>query len=712
MRIQSKQHGTSARVTNDRTRRPIRMLPGQSPRVNEILKRPASNTDVSANTPLLCPLWEHDESRRHETSARESMLYRRAAGDGPKFAPDIVREVLRRPGRPMPAGLRRDMEDRLGQGFADVCLHSDHRAAESADAVAAQAYTVGRHIVFGAGRYEPGSASGRMLITHELSHAAANPPGISVPSGHLRISSPLESAERHAADVSEGVSSRLPVPIVQPGLFRQAASVVELTAASVNHTRVTVPPIVGLTFTARKTPANATGVSFSLVGNDASLTAGTMINSSSGAITVDPAQTGGSAHVEASQTTTAPDGSSTIQTFTVPFNFNAIPSGISSTSAITAAPDGFYGGDFTHTFLSPAGGQAALDRSHVNERFPGASGTTLTITGSFGPLTIHVNSPNLASAGWDLNSLGDMVAPDHVTWSDRTDVRPFVANASNPKPTDTLPQALTAPQEFRNLSFPNQVYGTTAVASTTHRRALEERNNQLTAVTSANATGVNEEVVEVYRGPTVFRRCSANPASVRMSLPTPPGGSPPAVDITTITVDVEGQDADPRFSIQGDALGSTITQSGDFTPGMTAGNVVVRAGSSTNFDEVTVTIEPRPQQFVRLDQDRTADQVIQDQNLSRQGVDVAALERLNPELQSSGTIPAGTVVWTTARDVPANATGFEEIAERYFGSRHRWPRLWSFNPQIQDPSSITPETRIHLQSAVDRARFGEIPLNS
>jgi hypothetical protein len=613
----------------------------------------------------------------------------------------------------MSAGLSGDMQERLGQDLSDVRLHDDRQAAESAAAVAADAYTVGRHVVFAAGRYAPGSESGKELLAHELTHTASSPAGAAVPSGRLRVSHPAEAAERHAVEVSR--QGKKPVATVAgpaAGLFRQAAPAVALTSASVNHTRVTVPPIAALSFTARKTPANATGVSFSLVGDDASIATATVIDSSSGAITVDAAQTGGSAHVEAQQTLANPGGGSTIQTFTVPFNFTAIPSGITSTSANATAPAGFYGGQFTHTFTSPAGGQTALHRSHVNERFPAAAGTSLALTGSFGPLTIHVNNPNSAAAGWDLDAAGTMVAADNVTWGDRADARPFVTTASNPTPTATLPQALTATQEFRNLSFPDRVYANTAVATTTHRRALELQDGRIVAVTSANAAGIDEDVEQDYRGPTVFHNCQADPASVRMSLPTPPGGAAPAVDTSTITVTMDGADAAPNFRIHGNDLGSQVdSDTGVFTPGQQPGKVIVRAGSAGHYDEAAVTIERRALQFIRLQQDRTVAEIIQQHDLGWQNVDAAALQRLNPELTLGGPVTAGTLIWLTAREVAANATGFEEIAERYFGSRHKWPRLWGFNPQIQDPSSITAATRIHLQSAADRTSFGEIPVN-
>ncbi len=519
-------------------------------------------------------------------------LHRYAAGPGPAVAPDIVQEVLRGPSQPMPRNVRRDMETRMGHDFSDVRVHTDERAGASAEAVAAHAYTVGRHIVFSPGRFDSGSTQGRKLLAHELTHTANHPLGAPTPSGDLRISSPAEAAERHAVSVSKGTIVPAVAPAAQSRLFR-SPDIVQLSGVTVNHARVTVPPVARLSFSATIIPANASpDITLDIVSDGATIAAGTTIDNSTGAITVPNDQTGGSAHVMASQNATNPDGSSFQNSpSSGVFSFTAIPSGITSTIAYPYNSATDYGGEFTHTFTSPGGGQTALEESHVNERFPTASGTTLNITGQLGNLSVTVNSPNSASAGWDLYSTGEMDSPDEVIWSKNFSARPFVVNASTPTPTHRLPQALTATQNFRNLPFPGQTYSSTTVASTTHRRAFEERNsNQLKAVTSA---GINQEVVEDYAGPTVFRRCRATPASIPVAAPAPQGGTTPAATTSTITVDAEGQTATPAFSIPPPDLGCTITPGGVLTPGTTAGTVTVRAGDSANFDETTVTLTAR-----------------------------------------------------------------------------------------------------------------------
>jgi uncharacterized protein DUF4157 len=99
-------------------------------------------------------------------------LQRRARDTAiPDGVPPIVGEVLRSPGQPLDAGTRAFMEPRFGQELGAVRVHTDSKAAESARAVNALAYTVGSDIAFAAGRYAPAGQTGRHLLAHELTHA-------------------------------------------------------------------------------------------------------------------------------------------------------------------------------------------------------------------------------------------------------------------------------------------------------------------------------------------------------------------------------------------------------------------------------------------------------------------------------------------------------------------------------------------------------------
>ena len=102
----------------------------------------------------------------------EGGLQRATAGTagGGVTAPAIVDSVLAAPGRPLDPATRAFMSGRFGADFGDVRIHTGDKAARSATAVGARAYTVGRDIVFGAGAYDPRGSAGRRLIAHELAH--------------------------------------------------------------------------------------------------------------------------------------------------------------------------------------------------------------------------------------------------------------------------------------------------------------------------------------------------------------------------------------------------------------------------------------------------------------------------------------------------------------------------------------------------------------
>lgn len=81
--------------------------------------------------------------------------------------PKIIESVVSSPGNPLPTATRSFMELRFGHDFSQVRVHTDERAAESAEAIQAKAYTVGNNIVFGNGKSVSNDAR---LVAHELAH--------------------------------------------------------------------------------------------------------------------------------------------------------------------------------------------------------------------------------------------------------------------------------------------------------------------------------------------------------------------------------------------------------------------------------------------------------------------------------------------------------------------------------------------------------------
>jgi hypothetical protein len=105
-----------------------------------------------------------------ECRKKKGMLQRAAVGPAPNTVPPIVHEALRSPGQTLDRSTQALMEPKFGHDFSRVRVHTDVKAGESARAVNAMAYTVGRDVVFGAGQYAPTAREGQKLIAHELTH--------------------------------------------------------------------------------------------------------------------------------------------------------------------------------------------------------------------------------------------------------------------------------------------------------------------------------------------------------------------------------------------------------------------------------------------------------------------------------------------------------------------------------------------------------------
>lgn len=170
---------------------PIRERPGWVP--------------AKASTRLLqrkCACGQHSIAGGECTECRkkhEGTLHRRAINQTePASVPPIVHEVLRSSGQPLEADTRAFMESRFGHDFSHVRVHADANAAESARAVNALAYTVGRNVVFGARQYAPGTAGGKRLLAHELTHTVQQSAGMHGLPVTLKTTNPGDAAEKEA----------------------------------------------------------------------------------------------------------------------------------------------------------------------------------------------------------------------------------------------------------------------------------------------------------------------------------------------------------------------------------------------------------------------------------------------------------------------------------------------------------------------------------
>ena len=137
---------------------------------DEVMHMPEPQLQRACPSSPLCPQCQ----TKQPGEEHDRLLTKRvqASDAGQIAAPPIVDEILNSPGQALDSATRAFMEPRFGRDFSNVRVHTDSRAAESADAVQATAYTVGSHLVFAQGQYALGAASGRQLIAHELTHVA------------------------------------------------------------------------------------------------------------------------------------------------------------------------------------------------------------------------------------------------------------------------------------------------------------------------------------------------------------------------------------------------------------------------------------------------------------------------------------------------------------------------------------------------------------
>jgi len=175
----------------------------------EVAQRPAAANEGLQRKCASCQ--EEEEESQIGIVQREEMGA--MSGLESAAAPPIVHEVLRSPGEPLDASMRSFMEPRFGQSFSHVRVHTDAKAAESARAVDALAYTVGDNIVFDNGQYAPQTESGTRLMAHELAHT------IQQGSGGLTVDAPASVQRQTAGDAATSKKPTVHRNVTQKGLL-------------------------------------------------------------------------------------------------------------------------------------------------------------------------------------------------------------------------------------------------------------------------------------------------------------------------------------------------------------------------------------------------------------------------------------------------------------------------------------------------------------
>ncbi len=153
------------------------------PIVHEVLRSPGQPLDPATRA-FMEPRFGHEFSQVRPRTAAPQMA-KAELTIGPvndrfeREADRVAETVMRAPG----LGASDESSPCAGFDFSQVRVHADAKAAESARAVNALAYTVGQDVVFGVGQYAPETGPGRRLLVHELAHVVQQ-----ANDGNLRVS--------------------------------------------------------------------------------------------------------------------------------------------------------------------------------------------------------------------------------------------------------------------------------------------------------------------------------------------------------------------------------------------------------------------------------------------------------------------------------------------------------------------------------------------
>jgi hypothetical protein len=123
-------------------------------------------------------------------------MFSRATGPAHPSDAGAINRGLSSPGTGLDPTDRTFMEQRFGTDFGHVRVHSGAEASAAAVSVNANAFTVGHDVVFGTGKYAPGSDVGRRLLAHELTHVVQQRPL----QPHLTVQRQLDPANEKAWD--------------------------------------------------------------------------------------------------------------------------------------------------------------------------------------------------------------------------------------------------------------------------------------------------------------------------------------------------------------------------------------------------------------------------------------------------------------------------------------------------------------------------------
>jgi hypothetical protein len=383
-----------------------------------------------------------------------------------------------------------------------------------------------------------------------------------------------------------------------PLLQRQATPAPVLpTAVNFNFSGALHVPLCGSTPPPTAT-TNASGATWTLQPDGVSVDPASSI-AANGRITLAPTQPVGT--IKARATTAA-------GFFERSFQLVSQPTGIASTSVVSAAGGGNYGAVFDHVFVSADGNVASLANVAVGERFtnvpnpPAASHVIVAPLFPFGgsfTLQTATLTPT-ASNNWFLTAAGGLGGTlDTITIGQAgINAGRFVQSASNPNPPQGLPASFTLLQSLRWFCAERPAANRwTSFVTVAHTRTLRNFAGALSFVTTVNGV----EQVDAYVGPVAVSNLTASPASSpRSAAPAAGAAAAPAartvrVRADTLPATLPGAQA-LVWTIAGPALGCSVAadptnaHAAVLTIGRSAGTVTVQAADASGVNRARVSV--------------------------------------------------------------------------------------------------------------------------
>ena len=142
---------------------------------NELKRQPITEEDEEKLKRQPIKEEDDEEKKLHmqpEEEEEEKLQAKKSSNSVPEIYPNIESHIqsLNGEGQPLPEDSRAFFEPRFGSDFSQVRVHTDGKAAETAQSLNAAAFTIGKNVVFAQGRYAPETSSGKTLLAHELTH--------------------------------------------------------------------------------------------------------------------------------------------------------------------------------------------------------------------------------------------------------------------------------------------------------------------------------------------------------------------------------------------------------------------------------------------------------------------------------------------------------------------------------------------------------------